>query len=67
MQTQSKIHRWLSKRAVAARYGVHPRSIERWVEANKFPAGTKLPNNRWFWSDREIEDYERGLVGGEAA
>jgi hypothetical protein len=37
------------------------------VEANKFPAGTKLPNNRWFWSDREIEDYERGLVGGEAA
>jgi predicted DNA-binding transcriptional regulator AlpA len=67
MQT-SKIRRWLSKRAVAARYGVHPRSIERWSEAGTFPRGTQLPNKRWYWTDAEIEAHERRLVsGGEAA
>jgi len=67
MHTQSKISHWLSKRAVAARYGVHPRSIERWSESGKFPRGTQLPNRRWYWSDLEIEAHERGLVGGGAA
>ena len=66
MQTQSKIRRWLSKRTVAARYGVHPRSIERWSESGKFPRGTQLPNKRWYWSDVEIEAHERNLVGGGA-
>jgi predicted DNA-binding transcriptional regulator AlpA len=66
MQTQSKIRRWLSKRQVAARYGVHPRSIERWSESGKFPRGTQLPNKRWYWTDLEIEAHERGLVGDGA-
>jgi hypothetical protein len=66
MQTQSKIQRWFSKREVAARYGVHPRSIERWSAAGKFPAGTQLPNHRWYWTDAEIETHERNLVGGGA-
>jgi len=68
MHTQSKIQRWLSKRQVADRYGVHPRSIERWSAAGKFPRGTQLPNKRYYWSDIAIEAHERGLVvGGEAA
>jgi predicted DNA-binding transcriptional regulator AlpA len=65
--TQS-ISRWFTKREVAARYGVHPRSIERWSEAGQFPRGTQLPNKRWRWTDLEIEQHERALVsGGEAA
>jgi transposase len=67
MQTQSKIQRWFSKRQLAERYGVHPHSIERWSEAGKFTRGTQLPNNRWYWTDAEIEAHERNLVGGEAA
>jgi hypothetical protein len=68
MTTQSKIQRWFSKREVAARYGVCMRSIERWRESGTFPAGTQLPNHRWYWSDLEIEQHERSLVGsGEAA
>jgi predicted site-specific integrase-resolvase len=63
MQTQTKIRRWFSKRQLSDRYGVSTRSIERWVEAGKFPAGTQWPNKRWYWSDREIEAYERSLIG----
>jgi hypothetical protein len=66
MQTR-KVQKWFSKREVASRYGVHPRSIERWVESGKFPAGTQLPNKRWYWTDLEIEAHERGLVGGGVA
>jgi predicted site-specific integrase-resolvase len=67
MQTQSKVQRWFSKRQVADRYGVSMRSIERWSESGKFPAGTQLPNKRWYWSDLEIETHERNFVGGGAA
>ena len=67
MQTQSKVQRWFSKREVAARYGVCMRSIERWAESGKFPRGRLLPNKRWAWTLAEIEQHERGLVGGEAA
>ena len=67
MNTQSKIRRWLSKREVAARYGVHPRSIERWSANGTFPKGCQLPNGRWRWSDLEIEQHETALVGGGAA
>jgi hypothetical protein len=67
MQTQAKIQKWFSKREVAARYGVHPRSIERWSEAGKFPAGTQFPNTQWYWSIDSIEAHEKSLVGGDEA
>jgi predicted DNA-binding transcriptional regulator AlpA len=67
MTTQSKIQRWFTKREVAARYGVHPRSIERWSENGTFPKGRQLPNHRWRWSDLEIEQHEKSLVGGGVA
>jgi predicted DNA-binding transcriptional regulator AlpA len=66
MQAQS-IQRWFSKREVAARYGVHPRSIERWSADGRFPRGRLMPNKRWAWSDLEIEQHERGLLGGGEA
>lgn len=64
MQTETQ--RWYSKRAVAARFGVSTRSIERRKESGQFPAGVQI-NRRWYWSDVELEQYERGLVGGSAA
>jgi predicted DNA-binding transcriptional regulator AlpA len=65
---RANIQRWFSKREIANRYGVTPRSIERWVERGRFPAPVKLPNGRDAWSDVAITGHERGLVstGGAA-
>jgi len=62
MQTR-KILRWYSKRQLADRYSVSTRSIERWTEAGKFPAGTRMPSGHWYWSDLDIEEHERKLTG----
>ena len=67
MTTTSKVRHWLSKRAVAERYGVSMRSIERWSANGSFPRGRLLPNKRWAWTNDEIERHERNLVADEAA
>jgi len=64
--TQTNIRRWFSKRQLGDRYSVSTRSIERWVEAGKFPPGTRFPNGHWYWTDREIEAYERSLVANKS-
>jgi hypothetical protein len=63
VQTQPQIRRWYSKRQLSDRYSVSTRSIERWVEAKKFPPGTRMPSGRWYWSDLDIEEHERKLTG----
>jgi hypothetical protein len=63
MQTQ-KTQKWFSTREVATRYGVHHRSIERWVKTGKFPAGVQFPNTKYYWSIDAIEAHERALVAG---
>jgi predicted DNA-binding transcriptional regulator AlpA len=62
MDAEAKVQRWFSKRQLGDRYSVCTRSIDRWVAAGRFPAGTKMPTGRMYWSDREIEKYERQLV-----
>jgi predicted site-specific integrase-resolvase len=66
MQTKSKIQQWHSKRSVADRRDVHPRTLERWVAAGRFPPGRKI-NGRWYWCDTELEQYDRPLVGASAS
>jgi hypothetical protein len=56
---------WLTTRALAARYGVAMRSVERWVEMGNFPAPMKLPNGRKYWKRDVIEEHERSLVGAQ--
>jgi predicted DNA-binding transcriptional regulator AlpA len=65
---RANIQRWFSKREIANRYGVTPRSIERWVERGRFPAPVKLPNGRDAWSDVTVAGHERKLesAGGAA-
>jgi hypothetical protein len=62
--TGKRIRRWFSKRQLADRYSVATRTVDRWVAAGKFPAGIQWPNKRWYWSDIQVEDHERSLVGG---
>jgi predicted site-specific integrase-resolvase len=64
MVMEADIRRWYSKRQLADRYSVSQRSIERWAEAGRFPVGTQFPNKRWYWSDRDVENYERALAAG---
>lgn len=58
------IRRWFSKRELATRYGVHRRSIERWVEHHKYPPpDLTLPGGQVRWADHTVETHEISLVG----
>jgi transposase len=39
---RANIQRWFSKREIANRYGVTPRSIERWVERGPFSRSREI-------------------------
>ena len=65
-QTQLKVRRWYSKRQLGDRSSVSTRTIERWVQAGRFPAGTQFPNRHWYWSDGQIEAHERSLVANKS-
>src|ERR1700756_5622183 len=56
---------WLSKPEVAARFGVHPRTIDRWSEGSaafpkpKFPGG----DHGWpMWLAAELDAFDRTLT-----
>jgi hypothetical protein len=63
MKAGVKIQRWFSKAELAVRFGVSPRSIDRWIRAKKFPSGIQTPNGHCLrWPDFVIEKAERGLM-----
>jgi hypothetical protein len=64
MPAQTQIVRYFSKRQLANRYNVCPRSIERWVQNKKFPPGVQLPNGHWAWPDVVVEEHERNFAAG---
>jgi predicted DNA-binding transcriptional regulator AlpA len=52
--------KYLRKKAVADRYGVDPRSIDRWVVLGKLPAPIYLPGGRIpLFAEDEIEAWDR--------
>ena len=55
--------RYRSKGGLATRYGVTPRTIDRWRLEQKFPPpDLVLPNGAPRWSDDLIEAHERAGV-----
>jgi hypothetical protein len=57
-----------SKGALADRYQVSPRTIDRWRGEGKFPPpDLVLPSGAPRWSDDTITAHERALVGKSAA
>jgi hypothetical protein len=59
----TKISRWFRKKQLAERYSATTRTIDRWVEAKKFPAPDgRLPNGAPLWADTTIERHERDTV-----
>jgi hypothetical protein len=68
MKAEAKLQKWFSQTALAKRYGVTTRTVQRWRKTGKLPPATTLPSGRPAWGDIVIEAHERGLVGnGEAA
>jgi hypothetical protein len=60
--------RFHSKPALADRYGVSSRTIDRWRSDGLFPApDLTLPNGAPRWSDELIVNHERNNVGKFAA
>jgi hypothetical protein len=58
--SQNKPTSYYSKPALAQRYGVHPRSIDRWRADGKFPQpDIILPSGQPRWRDDTIELHER--------
>jgi hypothetical protein len=59
--------RFHSKPALADRYGVSSRTIDRWRSDKLFPApDLVLPNGAPRWSDELIVNHERKGVGRSA-
>jgi hypothetical protein len=57
-----------SKPALAGRYAVSTRTIDRWRSDGLFPApDLVLPNGAPRWSDELIVKHERSAVGKAAA
>lgn len=59
----NKLKRWLTRRQQADRYGVHPRTVDRWGDDPEMdlPAEIDL-NGRPCRAEDELEAWERGRV-----
>jgi predicted DNA-binding transcriptional regulator AlpA len=56
--------RRMPTRAVADRYGVSTRSVERWTADPKlnFPQPLRI-NKRRYWSEAELDEFDRSRSG----
>jgi predicted site-specific integrase-resolvase len=65
---QSKPTTFYSKPALAQRYSVSSRTIDRWRTDGLFPApDLVLPNGAPRWSDETVEQHERKAVAKTAS
>jgi predicted DNA-binding transcriptional regulator AlpA len=66
--SKKKVKSWSKKRAVAAHYNCSTRTIDRWVQAGRFPKPIRLPNGHDYWTDGMIEEHDQRLLSnGKAA
>jgi hypothetical protein len=60
--------RWFRKKQLAERYSTTTRTVDRWVEAKKFPAPDgRLPNGAPLWGVDTVESHERNSVANATA
>jgi hypothetical protein len=53
------VQRLVPSRVVALRYGIHLRSLARWVARGVIPPPTQTINNRHYWSLEVLEQADR--------
>jgi hypothetical protein len=51
--------KYIAKRGVATRYGVVPRTIDRWVEKQILPPADRTINTRQYWSEDGLDAHDR--------
>lgn len=54
----------LTKRPVAERYSITPRTVDRWTEEGILPAPIQIKNRR-YWDQAEIEKRERDRMAAQ--
>jgi hypothetical protein len=52
----------LGAKAVAIRYGVVIRTIDRWVEAGVLPQPSRVILNRRYWALADLERHDREMT-----
>ena len=58
--------RFVSTSMVAERYGVHMRSIARWVARGVIPPPDLTINNRHYWDEAALDRHDRLRVAERA-
>ena len=51
--------KYIAKRGVATRYGVVPRTIDRWVEKKVLPPADLKINTRDYWDEDRLDEHDR--------
>jgi hypothetical protein len=51
---------------ICSRYKVVPRSVNRWVNQQKFPPPDLIMNGRKFWRRQTLAAHEKACVRGAA-
>jgi hypothetical protein len=59
--------KFLAKRAVSVRYGVTPRTIDRWIKAKVFPGADTVVNGRHYWVEQHLDQHDRRRTVEHAA
>jgi hypothetical protein len=51
--------KFISKRTVAERYNVVPRTVDRWIEAKILPPSDLQINKRHYWDEAALDRHDR--------
>ena len=65
--TSAPARRYITKRGVATRYNVTPRTVDRWKKAKILPPADLTVNGREYWNEGGLDDHDRQLVAELAA
>jgi hypothetical protein len=66
-QVSPSVKRVLPARAVASRYGIHLRSISRWIARGIIPLPTRTINGRRYWLSEVLDAADRQHTAEAAA
>ena len=65
--TSAPTRRYITKRGVATRYNVTPRTVDRWKKAKILPPADRTVNGRQYWNEGGLDEHDRQLVAELAA
>jgi DNA-binding transcriptional MerR regulator len=67
ISTSAPTRRYITKRGVARRYDVTPRTLDRWKKTKILPPADRTVNGREYWDETGLDEHDRQLVAELAA